>query len=204
MDAIQVDVSRETSARLRTFESLLQRWTRKINLIAPADVPVLWERHILDCAQLYALAPEQARTWLDLGSGAGLPGLVIAMMAADRGRPLHVTLAESDQRKCAFLREAARQTGTDVTIRTARIEALPEAEYDVISARALAPLARLFDFALPHCHAGTVLLFPKGARVQSELTEAAAAWHSRTERITSRVHPDSTILKITELGPKHD
>ena len=192
------DVSRETLERLSIYASLLSRWTRRINLIAPATVPELWHRHIADSAQLHALAPPSARAWLDVGSGGGLPGLVIAALRPERS----VCLVESDQRKAAFLRTAAAEMGLCVDVLARRIEDLPPGDIAVVSARALAPLPRLFALLAPQAGAETVLLLPKGRGVDSELTAAAAAWHSDIEQFTSRTEPGARILRIRNLRPR--
>lgn len=195
------DVSRETMERLQAFAALLERWNRTINLVAPQTLPRLWARHMADSAQLVRLAPEAARSWIDLGAGAGFPGLVIAALAAEMRPQLKLRLVESDRRKAVFLGEAARSMGLAVTIDACRIEEAPPAAQDVISARALAPLDRLC--ALAHRFAGpeTVFLFPKGARLESELTAAARSWHIRAERIESVTEAGASILKILELKP---
>lgn len=203
-------VSRETRERLEAYVAVLERWNRRINLVSPTTIRTIWRRHIADSAQLLALAPKGARVWLDLGTGAGLPGLPVAALAAELAPDLHVTLVDSDQRKAAFLQTAVRETGLAVTIVCARIESLAPRPCDVVSARALAPLPRLCALArrvaLPPDHADalsdTVFLFPKGKTLDSELTEAATDWHIRYERIASRTDPEATILRILELEPR--
>jgi len=198
----EFDVSRETCQRLEAYIALLARWNARINLVAPATIKTAWTRHVADSAQLFDLAPESASSWLDLGSGAGLPGLPVAALAAEKAPDLHVTLVESDTRKAAFLVTAAREMDLDVTVEPHRIEALTPRPYDVVSARALAPLGRLCALAHRFSGRGTVFLFPKGARVDSELTAATAGWHIRAERIASRTDPEATVLRIVELEPR--
>lgn len=193
-------VSRETSPRLAALADLIQEWSPRINLIAKGDLDAVWTRHIDDSVQLYALAPANARTWIDLGSGGGFPGLVVAALAAEADRPLQVTLIDSDLRKAAFLREAARQLDLPVEIQTRRIEAVPPTPADIVSARALAALPRLLALACPFCHPGTTLVFPKGRQAETELTHASRDWHIRVERLPSRTDPDATVLKITDLA----
>jgi 16S rRNA (guanine527-N7)-methyltransferase len=203
-------VSRETCARLEVHIALLTRWNARINLVSKATIDTAWARHVADSAQLFDLATRSAATWIDLGSGAGFPGLVVAALAEEKQPDLHVTLVESDARKAAFLAAAAREMGLDVTIEQRRIEALPARPHDVVSARALAPLDRLCALAHrfsarhpgPPAGPGTVFLFPKGARLDSELTAATAHWHIRAERIVSRTDPAATILRILELEPR--
>ena len=212
------DVSRETCARLEAYVALLTRWNSRINLVAPTTIETAWTRHITDSAQLFDLAPKSAACWIDLGSGAGFPGLVVAALAAEKRPGLHVTLVESDTRKAVFLATAAREMGLGVTVESRRIEALPPHPHDVVSARALAPLDRLcalaHRFSARHtgqhtgqhmgrrAFPGTVFLFPKGARLDSELTAATAHWHIRAERIASRTDPEATVLRILELEPR--
>ena len=198
----EFDVSRETCERLEAYIALLTRWNARINLVAPATIKSAWTRHVADSAQLFDLAPESASSWLDLGSGAGLPGLPVAALAAEKAPGLHVTLVESDTRKAAFLATAAREMDLDVTVEPHRIEALTPRPYDVVSARALAPLGRLCALAHRFSGRGTIFLFPKGARVDSEVTAATAGWHIRAERIASRTDPEATVLRIVELEPR--
>ena len=193
--ARDLDVSRETLARLEVYAALLHRWQKAINLVAPASLPDLWRRHMLDSAQLRALAPEGARVWLDLGSGAGFPGLVVAALCA--GRPgFAVHLVESDRRKCAFLRAAVVEMGLDVAVHACRIEAAPPIRADVISARALAPLDRLLGYAARFAGADTRLLLPKGRDVHQELDAAARLWRFRADVTPSRSDAGGGIVVI--------
>lgn len=188
-------VSRETRERLTLFAGLLLRWNRTINLISRRDEPVLWERHIADSLALIPVLPPEARTAADLGSGAGFPGLVIAI-ATDR----HVHLVESDHRKSAFLREAARATAAPVTVHATRIEVAPLPPMPLITARALAPLATLLDWAGPHLAPNGICVFPKGRTAEEELTAAAERWHMRVERFPSPSDPAATILRLSEIA----
>jgi 16S rRNA (guanine527-N7)-methyltransferase len=160
-----VPVSRETLERLDLYVALLAKWRRTINLISESTFADVWTRHIADSAQLRAYAPE-AKIWVDMGSGAGFPGLVIAIQMADiKGARVH--LIESDQRKCGFLREAARVTGAPAKIHSVRIEKAVEeipAPVDAVTARALAPLPRLVDFARIWLEAGAIGVFPRGQK----------------------------------------
>jgi 16S rRNA (guanine527-N7)-methyltransferase len=171
-------VSRETLAKLEVYASELSRWQKAVNLVAPGTLGEVWHRHFADSAQLLSLAPPDARRWLDLGSGGGFPGLVLAILLAERG-DAQVTLVESDTRKAAFLREVSRQTGAPVDILSMRIEMLPThaslEAVDVVTARALAPLPRLLQLAAPLFGAGTVGLFLKGREAAAEVDEAQAA-----------------------------
>jgi 16S rRNA (guanine527-N7)-methyltransferase len=188
-----LDVSRETLARLEAYAALLAKWQKAINLVAPATLPHIWRRHILDSGQLARLAPLDA-LWLDLGSGAGFPGLVIAILGARR-----VRLVESDARKCAFLREAARITSAPAEVVNARIAEVAPFPADVVTARALAPLSKLLGFAAPFLAPSSVALFPKGQDVEAELTEAHRNWRMRVERHPSLTDGRAAILRLTEV-----
>jgi 16S rRNA (guanine527-N7)-methyltransferase len=162
-----IPVSRETLARLEAYAALLNQWSVRINLVGRDTLADLWRRHILDSAQLYRYVPATTRNLIDLGSGAGLPGLILAVLGVPG-----VELVEADSRKSAFLREAARITGTEVAIRPCRIQAVRPHPVDVVTARACAPLDRLLDLAAPFLAPETVCLFPKGERFAAELTLA--------------------------------
>ena len=192
-------VPRETLGPLQELVELVTHWNRRINLVSRAEAADLWRRHVLDSAQLIPLAPADARTWLDIGSGAGFPGLVCAIAARAQGRATAFTLVESDTRKAAFLREAARRLDLDATVLDRRIEDVRLPPQDVISARALASLDRLLAYAHPFCHRATRLLFPKGRQADSELTLARRDWHIRVVRVPSRTDPEATILQISEV-----
>jgi 16S rRNA (guanine527-N7)-methyltransferase len=189
------DISRETSERLERFAALLLRWNRTVNLIARNDEQRLWERHIADSLQLAALMQPVPNRAIDLGSGAGFPGLVLAIAT---GVPFD--LIEADQRKAAFLREAARITGAVVQVHATRIEAAQIIPAPLMTARALAPFPKLLDLAAPLLAPGGVCLFQKGANVQTELTEAASQWHMQVEILPSQTAPEACILRISDLS----
>jgi 16S rRNA (guanine527-N7)-methyltransferase len=195
-------VSRETIARLEAYAAALHRWQPAINLVGPKTLPDLWSRHMLDSAQLVPLIPHTARRLVDLGSGAGFPGLVLAVMTA-----LEVHLIESDTRKATFLREAARAVGVAdrVTIHAKRAEAavLPgDGTADVITARALAPLETLLPLAARFWVPGTLGLFPKGKRYEQELTAAKYAWYINSRTVPSQTDPEAVILILDRLDPR--
>ncbi|MEL6197127.1 MAG: 16S rRNA (guanine(527)-N(7))-methyltransferase RsmG, partial [Pseudomonadota bacterium] len=148
--AAETGVSRETLAGFDIYAALLEKWNRRINLVAPSTLPAIWDRHFLDSAQLWLDRPADLRSWADLGSGAGFPGLVIGLLARDAGLDLDLTLVEADSRKAAFLRTAAQAVAVDARVEVARAEALAPLCADVISARALAPLRRLMPLAVRH------------------------------------------------------
>lgn len=191
---IKTGVSRETLGRLRAYADLLVKWQAKINLVGPDTIPNLWQRHFLDSAQVFPILPQSIHRLVDMGCGAGFPGLVLAVM----GVP-DVHLIESDARKCAFLREAARITGTPVTIHNARIEAVAPLEADVVTARALAPLEKLLNWAEPHLLPQGHCVFLKGKGGEDELTQASKEWNITFERIASQSDPSGTILHLREV-----
>ncbi|MBF9233092.1 16S rRNA (guanine(527)-N(7))-methyltransferase RsmG [Microvirga alba] len=193
------DVSRETEERLSLLESELRRWQAIKNLVGPGTLDHIWDRHIVDSLQLLDLEPE-ARTWLDLGSGAGFPGLVLAIAGFERGLTVH--LVESNSRKCAFLRNIARLTGVRAFVHEARLETVIPTfvgKADVVSARALASLTKLIEWTEPLLKTGTTGLFPKGRDVESELTEARESWTFEAEILPSRTDSEARILRITSI-----
>jgi 16S rRNA (guanine527-N7)-methyltransferase len=192
------DVSRETTRALDLYVEQLARWQTVKNLVGPSTLSEVWSRHVADALQLLSLAPD-AKTWLDLGSGAGIPGLILAIAGKERG--IGVTLVESNARKCAFLTEAARLTGAPAQVRNARIETVIGGftGTDVVCARALAALDQLLDWTAPVLKTGTTGLFPKGRDVQSELTRAAERWTFHHDLVPSRTDPDARIVRVTAL-----
>lgn len=193
-------VSRETMERLVLFHALLVRWQSTINLVAPSTLNHAWARHFADSAQIFELAPGNGARWLDLGSGGGFPGLVIAAMARDSQPNLNVTLVESDIRKCGFMREAARKMDVPVNILTQRITDIPPQSADVISARALSSLSTLMGHVAPHVTPQTCLLFPKGTAYKAELETLPLDWQSKSEIIASLTNPNAVILRFHNIN----
>jgi 16S rRNA (guanine527-N7)-methyltransferase len=183
-----------TLDRLRVYADLLIRWQARINLVGPDTLPDLWRRHFLDSQQLVALLPPGARRLADLGSGAGFPGLVLAILGAPDPQ-----LVESDARKVAFLREVARATATRITLHTDRIERLAPLNADIVTARALASLAKLLPYAERHLAPGGLCLFLKGKTAEHELTEARKDWMMTCRRIRSLSDPSGLILHLEEV-----
>ena len=190
------DVSRETLARIETHLALLRRWNPRINLVSPASLAQAWTRHVRDSAQLWPLRPTGARRWLDLGSGAGFPGLVVAALAAEMAPEMTVTLVESDQRKAVFLATVVREAALPAVVVAERWAALPPQRADVVSARALAPLTDLLAAVEKHRRPGGVGLFPKGETVHKEIAEASVRWRFDHTLIPSRTEPRAAILQI--------
>jgi 16S rRNA (guanine527-N7)-methyltransferase len=195
-------VSRETLDRLDRFVVTLLAWQQRTNLIAPSTEPKLWTRHVADSLQLLKLGP-QARIWVDFGSGGGFPGLAIACALADTpGARVH--LVESNAKKAAFLREAARAAGAPAQVHAMRSEDFVEnfaGPVDVVTARALAPLVDLLAAAYPLLTNGAVGLFPKGQDVGRELTEAAKCWSIQSSLVPSLTDPRGQIVCVTGLRP---
>ncbi len=188
------DVSRETRHRLEVFVETLERWQKAINLVSRNTMDGVWKRHILDSAQVVPLIPKAAETLADLGSGGGFPGLVIAAMRPD----LRVTLIESDARKAAFLGEVGRRMGLEnqPKIAISRIEAALPATTDVVTARALAPLGQLLQWAQRHRKDTAICLFHKGKGWQAEVEEAKKEWDFSPEPTASVTDRDAVILRI--------
>jgi 16S rRNA (guanine527-N7)-methyltransferase len=187
----QLGVSRETLERLTIHLELLRRWQPAGNLVGLTTLTDPWRRHILDSVQLAVRVPAAANTLVDLGSGAGFPGMVLALLGV-RG----VHLVESNRRKAQFLREVARATGAPVTIHAERIERLQGWPADTLTARALAPLPRLLELAEGFLSSDSVCLFLKGRSVDDELTNAGISWHMVAERLPSLSQPTGVVLEL--------
>ena len=160
-EAFASTVSRETMQRLDHFEDLLRKWNPRINLIAKSDIARIWDRHILDSIQVFDHAKAPFRTWFDFGSGGGFPGIICAIVAAERSGETTFQMVESDTRKAVFLRQVATSLSLDVTIHSMRVEKFEGGKADVISARALAPLVELLALSHPHVAPDTQLLFER-------------------------------------------
>lgn len=189
------NVSRETFERLKTYAQLLLTWQSRLNLVSAASALDLWHRHFLDSAQFADLAPEGALRWADLGSGAGFPGLVIAILKRDqRGFQMHLT--ERIARKCDFLREVIRATDAPAVVHFGRIEAIEPLKADVVTARACAPLHQLLDHFQRHRAPEGIGLFAKGRNLDEELTRAEADWTLDYDRLPSRTGGGGQILLL--------
>lgn len=188
------DVSRETSERLDTVILTLDAWRKRSNLIGPREWPQIWSRHVADSYQILPHIPETANC-VDLGSGAGFPGLVISA-ARPKG---HVTMMESVGKKCAFLRAAIDAAGLNASVYQGRIEAAPPSDADIVTARAFAPLPKLLEYAWPWMKNGAMGVFLKGERWNEELTDARQSWNFAYEAIPSRTGGSGVILIVREL-----
>ena len=199
---LRFNVSRESQVRLQLYAELLARWQGKTNLIGEASLKSLWERHVADALQLHAYIGGGEQTIIDLGSGAGIPGLVLALAYPD----YRVILVESNGKKAAFLREVARQARISVKVLQERIESIESEPYrlltPIVTARALAPLTRLLDLSHPMLDCGRGL-FHKGQDAGRELIEAAKSWSIQYIRHPSVVDPGGTILEILEVRRRH-
>ena len=195
-----LNVSRETIASLEQLVLMMKKWNPAINLVSRSTVADAWHRHILDSAQILALAPDAARQWADLGSGGGFPGLVIAILAKELRPLMKVTLVEADQRKATFLRQASQSFSLAADVLPMRIEATAPLAADVVSARALAPLPALCGFALRHLGSTGVALFMKGAAHDAEIAEARKVWVMDMEVHPSVTDPKAVILKVKGLS----
>ena len=186
----------DTTARLRRFAELLLRWNVTLNLISAGDAGVVWDRHIADSLQLVQFMPPGIERAVDLGSGGGFPGLVLAIATGVR-----FELIESDRRKASFLRTAVLETGAPATVHNCRIEAASMPAAPLVTARALAPLPLLLSLAARFLSPDGICLFLKGANVQTELTAAEAAWTMAAECIPSQTSPDGVLLRVSSLRP---
>lgn len=193
-----LDVSRETIERLSSYHDLVLKWTPKINLISKSSIDDLWNRHIWDSAQVMLHDPGGSK-WLDIGSGGGFPGLVVAIMSMETKPERVVTMVESDQRKCAFLRSVVRELGLNAKIQTRRIESGDPAGADAMSARALADLTQLLGFADRHLATGGTALFMKGATWEKEVQEASQSWSFDLKAHKSMLSPGAAILEIKDI-----
>jgi 16S rRNA (guanine527-N7)-methyltransferase len=187
-----IRVSHETLRRIESYLALLMEWNRAVGLVSESSLQDPWRRHILDCAQIHRhLSPDQGRPILDIGSGAGLPGLILSILGCPE-----IHLVEANGRKAAFLQEAARRLSVKPVIHVARIETLSPFSVAVVTARAVAPVETLIGLAKPFLTSDSRCLFLKGQDVVSELTQAEKKWRMHTHRIPSLSDPEGTLLEI--------
>ncbi len=192
--AARFDVSRETLDQLDTYAALLAEWQQRMNLVGPSTLPQLWDRHFADSAQLFDVAG-RGRSWLDVGTGAGFPGLIVAILDPTA----RVLLVESIAKKCRFLEHVASSLalGPRVTIANRRVESLPPQKFDIVTARALAALEQLYDWCLPFAGSGTHWLLPKGARFADELATASKRFGFDYRLVESITDPAARIIIAT-------
>lgn len=189
------NVPRGTALLFDRYSALLIDWQSRMNLVAPSTVDQLWQRHFADSAQLIGLVPAKSMQWLDIGSGAGFPGLVVALLSEHR-----VTLIESIGKKCRFLREIIDQLGlSNAVVRNERAESLGRGDFDIISARACSPLVRLFELGYNHAHKKTCWLLLKGETVEHELEDARLSFDFEARLVPSRTDSRGRIVVATEV-----
>ena len=199
--AEQSNVPRGTLSDFTQWEGLLRKWNARINLVAPKEVDQFWRRHAYDSWQLNTYLPEEWDRLVDLGSGGGFPGLSLGIFAKQRGTG-DVHLVESVGKKTSFLKTVTRELGLPVTVHTQRVEALAPLEADVLTARAFAPLPRLFDYAAPHLKPSSMLILPKGETADKEIEDARAHWQFDVETFKSGTDSSASILRVTNLRAK--
>lgn len=198
---LKLDVSRETQERFEIFAELLIKWNRSINLVSPSTVSEMWERHILDSAQLFNLVPHPVDHWVDMGTGGGFPGLIIAIMSEEKNSPVTTTMIESDTRKSVFLRTVLREIGLKANVIKERIEKVKPLNANVISARALSDLNTLFKLSHQHLVNGGQMLFPKGENWKTELETAQSKWNFDLQIVRSQTSGGSVIIKASGVTP---
>lgn len=193
------DVSRETFEQLKAYEASLHEWQQKFNLVSNSSLEDAWNRHFLDSAQLFKYIPQEAEILFDFGSGAGFPGMVLAIMAKEKTPYLKVSLIESIKKKTLYLNEVKKITGTDVEILNERIENINGKKADVITSRALASLKELFNYVYKFCEKKTVCIFPKGKKYAEEIADAQKVWKFDCKICDSEQSEEGKILIITNL-----
>lgn len=192
------DVSRETMERLQHYVDLLIKWNPRINLIGKSTLQHIWQRHIADSVQIFDIVQEKG-PWADIGSGGGLPGIVVAILMKECDEKIQTTLVESDGRKSAFLRTAIRELDLNAQVINDRIETLEPLDAKILSARALADLNVLLSFAHRHLSTDGIALFPKGTTWEKEVAAARDAWSFHLEPIKSATESTAAILKIRSI-----
>ena len=195
------NVPRGTLSDFAQWHELLRKWNARINLVAPKEIEQFWHRHAYDSWQLNTYLPEKWDRLVDLGSGGGFPGLSLGIYSKLRGYG-NVHLVESIGKKTSFLKTVTRKLKLPVTVHTARIEDLAPMDADVLTARAFAPLPKLFGYAAPHLKPTSVLLLPKGETADKEIETARKDWHFDVERFKSETDSSASLLRVVNLRPK--
>lgn len=193
------NVSRETMDALERYRLLLVKWSKQINLVGPSTVTHFWERHVLDCAQVFEIAGPEVRKIADFGSGAGLPGIILAALLADCTDEYEVTLVEVSGKRCGFLREAARTLNIKINIAQEKIESVAPFPVELVTARAFAPLDKLLDYAHEWAGKGARIVFLKGEDVQREIDQASTNWAFQSRINTSVTDSRGCVLEILDL-----
>ncbi|MBE6451947.1 MAG: 16S rRNA (guanine(527)-N(7))-methyltransferase RsmG [Alphaproteobacteria bacterium] len=193
------NVSRETYLKLKSYQSMLEDWQHKLNLVSKNTIENAWERHFLDSAQLLRFIPDSAKTLVDFGSGAGFPGMVLAIMLNEKTPYLKVTLVESILKKTVYLNAVKEQLGVDVSIVNNRIESIEPLPVDVITSRALTSLSDLLAYSYPFVSKNTVCIFPKGKKYAEELAEAHKHWKFKCDIYSSEQSEEGKILIISNI-----
>ena len=192
-------VSRETIDRLEVYAGLLEKWNSTINLVSKNTINQMWKRHFLDSAQLWPHIPSETKTLVDIGSGAGFAGLVLAIIGMEKSPNMKFTLIESDSRKCAFMRNVSREINLDVQIITKRIEEVTDIKADVITARALATVSQLLEYSKNILKDNGVCLFLKGNACSDELKIAKESWVFLSSQSQSITHAAGCVLRLMEI-----
>lgn len=200
---VAAGIGDDAMARLKIYIDLLRSRCATTSLVSESSLADLWRRHVLDSAQIFPLIPSNAKRLVDLGSGAGFPGLVVAILARAEHRPLKVTLVESNARRVQFLHDANRAADAGAIIEHHHTDAMKPTPFDVVTARALAPLDRLLGIARPFIGRETVCFFLKGQGVDKELTESYKSWKMDASRVPSRSDPSGTILALRKVARRH-
>lgn len=200
--AKETNVSRETLAEYQAWHTILLKWNKKINLVSPTALDDFWKRHALDSWQLTPYMADKRHNYIDLGSGAGFPAIALAIAAKTQNPQSHVLMVESAGKKASFLRTVIRDLDLPASVTSQRAEEIIPKAYDVVSARAFAPLDKLLNYAQPFWGEGTIGLFLKGGNVQDELTEADKSWTYSAELIPSLSDSTGCIIRVTGLFPK--
>jgi 16S rRNA (guanine527-N7)-methyltransferase len=194
------DVSRETMGKLQIYADLLEKWNPSINLVSKTTLQEKWQRHFLDSAQVWPHIPKEAKSLVDIGSGAGFAGLVLAIIAMEKNPSLSFTLVESDARKCAFMRNTARAVGLSIEIQTKRIESAESLAADVLTARALATVSLLLSYGENILAPNGSCLFLKGEACAIEVAEARESWDFTAKETNSVTHPSGKLLQLTGIS----
>ena len=197
-------VSRETFDRLRTFESLVKKWTKTINLISKGDFNKIWERHILDSAQIFPYLPKSPNIYSDFGSGAGFPSIVLATLLYEENPNIKIHLIESDGRKVVFLRTALRELQIPGTVLDKRVQDVKLSPSRILSARAVAPLRDLLYMAETLINEETICFFPKGVGWKKEVQDAQKQWKFNLKAINSQTRSDAVILELGSIKRVRD